>query len=95
MESIPTRRVRAIIKGRVQGVYFRASTRREALALGLSGSATNLPDGRVEVIAQGPDADVQVLVDWLHRGPTLARVESVSCESLTLDMNADSGFTMF
>lgn len=71
---------RCIVKGRVQGVWFRDSTRRRALQLGLSGSAVNLPDGSVEVIACGGDDAVTALCDWLWEGPPLARVRSVECE---------------
>lgn len=93
--STSIQRVRATIRGRVQGVFFRESTVREAVALGLCGSATNLPDGRVEVIAQGPDDDIRVLVDWLHRGPPMARVESVRCENIEPDLDAEDTFDKF
>jgi acylphosphatase len=61
-------RLTASVEGRVQGVGFRYWTRAQARALGLSGSATNLPDGRVEVVAEGPRAACEALLDWL-RGP--------------------------
>jgi len=64
--------------GKVQGVWFRESTRREAEVLGLSGHAVNLADGSVEVVAAGGAAEVDKLAAWLHRGPPLARVEKVS-----------------
>ncbi len=65
------------ISGRVQGVFFRASTQQQAQQLGLTGHALNLPDGRVEVLACGaPEAMVQ-LEDWLHQGPPGARVDEV------------------
>lgn len=68
---------RFIVKGRVQGVFFRDSTRRVAESLGLTGHAINLPDGDVEVLACGhPDA-VAKLHTWLHDGPPLSRVTSV------------------
>lgn len=66
-----------LISGRVQGVFFRESTRRQAEPLGLSGHARNLPDGRVEVVACGPAAAVDELERWLQRGPTAARVDDV------------------
>ncbi len=69
------------ISGRVQGVWFRAGTREQALALGLSGYARNLLDGRVEVLAQGEPAALDALQRWLQRGPPLARVERVDVES--------------
>lgn len=75
---------RCIVSGRVQGVWFRGSTRQKALALGLAGWARNLPDGRVEVVASGPARDVETLCAWLWEGPTMARVDDVSCEPWTL-----------
>ena len=72
--------MRCLVAGRVQGVFFRASTREEARRLGLSGYARNLADGRVEVLACGPRAAVAELCDWLSVGPPLARVEALACE---------------
>lgn len=68
---------RWLVSGRVQGVGFRAATRREALTLGLCGWARNLPDGRVEVQAMGAAEALQALAHWLRHGPPLARVEAV------------------
>lgn len=65
------------VEGRVQGVAFRASTRRQAQALGLRGYAINLADGAVEVLAVGAADAVDALHDWLHRGPPLAKVTAV------------------
>jgi len=70
---------RCYVSGRVQGVFFRASTSKQARSLGVSGYARNLPDGRVEVLACGPDAAVQQLCDWLAQGPPGARVSEVTC----------------
>ena len=69
--------VRFLVRGRVQGVRFRAATRDEALRLGLSGHARNLADGSVEVLAAGEDASLAALQRWLQRGPPLARVNEV------------------
>ena len=66
------------IEGRVQGVWFRESTRREALALGVTGYAKNLADGSVEVLACGPPAALDRLAGWLGRGPPAAEVSRVS-----------------
>jgi len=74
--------LRCLVSGRVQGVFFRATARSLAQRLGVNGSARNLPDGRVEVIACGPARAVQELRDWLHRGPVGARVTGVTCEPL-------------
>jgi acylphosphatase len=68
---------RFLITGKVQGVYFRHSTRREAERLGVGGVARNLPDGSVEVIAHGTPETVENLCEWLHRGPSGARVAAV------------------
>ena len=65
------------MSGRVQGVYFRASTREQALALGLDGSAVNLRDGSVEVLAAGPVAALEALEAWLRHGPAQARVDAL------------------
>ncbi len=73
---------RCLVAGRVQGVFFRASTRTQAQQLGVSGYARNLPDGRVEVVACGDAGDVDALCDWLQRGPPQAQVESCTCEPL-------------
>ncbi len=70
--------VRFLVSGKVQGVFFRASTRERALDLGLSGRATNLPDGRVEVIADGDPAALDALEAWLRQGPPAARVDAVA-----------------
>ncbi len=73
--------IRCIVTGRVQGVWFRDSTRRQAESLGLSGSAINLADGSVEVIAGGEPEALAQLKRWLHRGPPQARVDQVDCQS--------------
>lgn len=73
---------RFVVNGRVQGVWFRASTRDTALALGLDGRAVNLADGSVEVVACGAADALDRLENWLHQGPELARVDSVRVEDL-------------
>jgi acylphosphatase len=77
--------IRCRVQGRVQGVFFRASTQREALRLGITGYAKNLRDGSVEVLACGSDAAVARLRDWLWSGPGAARVTSVECETVAGD----------
>ena len=73
---------RFLVSGRVQGVWFRESTRREAARLGLNGSASNLPDGRVEVVAIGSVKDIDQLGAWLLHGPAMARVDEVEEETI-------------
>ena len=69
---------RALVKGRVQGVWYRGSTQRKAQKLGISGWAKNLADGRVEVLMCGEESALSELVNWLHEGPPMAQVESVN-----------------
>ncbi|MFO1399919.1 MAG: acylphosphatase [Steroidobacteraceae bacterium] len=66
-----------LVRGRVQGVHYRASAARRAAELGVRGHARNLPDGAVEVLACGAAADVQAFIDWLWVGPGAARVTAV------------------
>jgi len=73
-----SRRLRVRITGRVQGVFFRESTRKEAQRLGVQGWVRNLDDGSVEAVVQGPAAEVDAFVEWCHRGPQLARVDAVT-----------------
>lgn len=68
---------RYVVSGKVQGVFFRASARDRAQALGLRGFAKNLPDGRVEVLAAGDDAAIDELAAWLREGPPMARVDDL------------------
>ena len=72
--------VHAFVSGRVQGVFFRQSTRQTARRLHLLGWVRNLPDGRVEVWAQGPPTAVEALVDWLWMGPPDADVSGVESD---------------
>ncbi|HSJ29239.1 MAG TPA: acylphosphatase [Acidimicrobiia bacterium] len=73
--------VHAFVSGRVQGVYFRQMTRQEGRRLGLWGWVRNLPDGRVEVWAQGEEAPLERFVDWLWQGPPRSSVAGVESES--------------
>jgi acylphosphatase len=72
---------RFLIRGKVQGVYFRHSTRIEAERLNLSGVARNLADGSVEVIAQGEISALDQLRAWLAHGPSQARVDAVEASA--------------
>ena len=76
---------RCFVSGLVQGVFFRASTRKEATVLGLSGYANNLPDGRVEVLIVGEVGAANRLIEWLSKGPPAARVQTVEVQELELD----------
>jgi acylphosphatase len=74
---IETIRRRVIVHGRVQGVYFRASTVEEARNAGVRGWVRNLPDGTVEAVFEGAGEDVDEILAWCGRGPRHARVERV------------------
>jgi len=69
-----------LVAGRVQGVFYRASTRQRALELGVTGYARNLADGRVEVLACGESAAVSALCEWLWTGSPASQVTSVEIE---------------
>lgn len=73
---------RFIVMGEVQGVFFRAGARERALALGLSGHAMNLQDGRVEVLASGSIEAIEALEQWLQQGPPTAKISKVFRENL-------------
>ncbi len=81
---------RFVISGKVQGVFFRASTRQQAELLGLTGHAVNRSDGRVEVVAHGDAAALDQLARWLEHGPERARVDRMEIE--TIDEPAPKGF---
>jgi acylphosphatase len=66
-----------IVRGRVQGVYFRASAQREARRLGVCGWVRNRADGSLEIVAEGEEAAVRDLHGWAQKGPSAARVDKV------------------
>ena len=70
-------RRRIVVRGRVQGVWFRETTRRAAEQRGVSGWVRNRPDGTVEAVLEGPAGAVESLVDQCRRGPAGARVDHV------------------
>jgi len=74
--------MRCFVRGRVQGVFFRANTRQQAEQLNLTGYAHNLLDGRVEVMACGELQALEALKRWLHQGPESAEVFEVVSEML-------------
>ena len=71
------KRVRVRVSGRVQGVFYRATCARLARDAGLAGHVCNLPDGRVEAVFEGPEQDVDRLVEWCRTGPEMASVEEL------------------
>ena len=73
--------VHVIISGRVQGVWFRASTKQKAEKLGLYGWVRNTPEGNVEAVFEGDDALVKEMIEWCHYGPPLAKVVNIEVKN--------------
>jgi acylphosphatase len=90
---MPQCRVHAIVSGRVQGVSYRASTADEAEGLGLVGWVRNLPDGSVELEAEGPEDAIAALLAWCRKGPPAARVANVAVTERT-PTGAEAGFAI-
>lgn len=78
---MPEERIRILVRGRVQGVFFRASTQERAEELGLTGWVRNLADGTVEAVAEGSRDKLDKLVEWCRTGPPKARVTDVDIKS--------------
>ena len=68
--------VQLVVKGRVTGVFFRASAQREARRLGVAGWVKNRNDGSVELLAEGDEDSIREIISWAHHGPSAARVDS-------------------
>ncbi|MFB6309053.1 MAG: acylphosphatase [Haloarculaceae archaeon] len=73
-------RAHVFVSGKVQGVFYRATTREQATDRGVDGWVKNLSDGRVEAVFEGPEDDVESMVEWCHEGSPRARVDDVSVE---------------
>ncbi|MGY0217766.1 acylphosphatase [Endozoicomonadaceae bacterium StTr2] len=80
------------VEGKVQGVWFRASTKEQADRLGIIGWAKNLPDGAVEVLMQGSEENIERLTVWLQKGPPAASVISVNLIANTESASDCQGF---
>ncbi len=76
-------RIRVVVRGMVQGVFFRDTCRRTAAGCGVAGWVRNRRDGTVEAVFEGPDARVRAMVDWCRDGPPMARVERVESHTET------------
>ncbi len=74
------KQARIVVHGKVQGVWYRASTQEVARSLGLRGWVRNLPSGEVEILAQGEEKAIRELIDWCHQGPPAAKVTKVEVE---------------
>jgi acylphosphatase len=78
--AVPRKTLHLAIRGRVQGVFFRDSMRREAQRLGVSGWVRNCSDGSVEAVVQGESRAVDDIVQWAHQGPARAQVDGVDIQ---------------
>jgi acylphosphatase len=85
------RRVKILVSGRVQGVYFRMFTQNKAKQIGIKGCARNLSDGRVEIIAEADHSSIEKFIKWCHKGPVTARVDQVEIAEL----HSDEALTSF
>ena len=83
------RSVKIIVRGRVQGVFYRASTKQKARELGVNGTVKNQSDGSVIIEATGNESAVDLLISWCKQGPELAKVRSVEVEDTQLPNFAD------
>ncbi|GAB3679573.1 acylphosphatase [Salinarchaeum chitinilyticum] len=83
-------RAHVFVTGRVQGVFFRATTRERAEAVGVDGWVRNLDDGRVEAVFEGTEEQIDEMVEFCHEGSDAARVETVDVERSSSE--GESGF---
>jgi len=89
------RHVRVQVYGIVQGVGFRYFTQQQAQKLMLSGRATNLSDGSVEVLAQGDAENIQAMIEWLKQGPRSASVDYIEVTELAVNAEAGNSFRAY
>ena len=87
-----TIRRRVVVRGRVQGVFFRDSCRRRAMELGVHGWVSNREDGAVEAVFEGEADAVEAMVSWSHQGPAQAHVSSVDVREE--DPRSERGFAV-
>jgi acylphosphatase len=86
------KRAHVLVRGAVQGVFFRAEMRDRARSLGVEGWVQNNPDGAVEAVFEGDDERVESMVDWCRRGPAGARVADV--EASWAAPEGETGFSI-
>ena len=86
------KRAQVVVRGSVQGVFFRAETRDRARSLGLAGWVRNAADGTVEAAFEGDDERVASMIEWCRRGPPGARVEDVEVD--WVEPEGDAGFSI-
>ena len=84
---------RITVQGKVQGVFYRASTESKAKSMGIKGTVRNLPDGSVEIYAQGHEETLDEFIQWCWKGPEAAIVDNVSVEEQELEDYSDFSVT--
>jgi acylphosphatase len=87
--------VHVVISGRVQGVWFRANTKQKAEQLCLTGWVRNTSDGCVEAVFEGEERLVKEMIEWCHKGPSLAKVKKVEVKNQGLVDGFDSFFIRY
>jgi acylphosphatase len=80
-----TKTISIFVSGKVQGVFYRQSTREKAMAIGINGQVRNLPDGRVHIIATGSKEQLDQLLEWCRQGPPRARVSGIESAEMPLE----------
>ena len=91
-DNIPDNiQIKLVITGRVQGVFFRAETKKTADRLGINGYVKNLSDGSVEAVIKGDQESVSQMTEWCRKGPTISKVQSVK----TKEISSVSNFNTF
>ncbi|MGR8980668.1 MAG: acylphosphatase [Gammaproteobacteria bacterium] len=86
------RKVKILVSGRVQGVYFRVFTQNKAKHFAVNGTVRNLPDGRVEIVAEADHITIDKFIQWCRKGPVTARVDQVEVTDLESGEAAFSSF---
>lgn len=86
------RKVKILVSGRVQGVYFRVFTQNKAKHFNVNGTVRNLPDGGVEIVAEADHLTIDRFIKWCHKGPVTARVDHVEVTELEAEEDALSSF---
>ena len=82
--------IKAIISGKVQGVFYRFETKNSAAKLGIKGYVKNLPNGSVEAVFEGESSIVNQMLDWCNKGPSAARVENIQTEKIDILSNFET-----
>ena len=89
------KQIEITVTGKVQGVFFRESTKAEAIKLGITGTVKNLPNGnQVFIVAQGEELKLSELIGWCHQGPAAAKVDKVEVVDVVVEEGKYQGFVV-